>query len=311
MFTRRPLPRRSWLTLALIGALATSATVVKLLHLDDRTELWLSEYRQTQDERAASIWLPGYKATLQGKPLAGLENDETSDLAYNPVTGTLFTVTGKKPLLVEISRDGEVLRRIELKGFSNPEGVAVLENGNVAVIDERRRNLSIFELNPLTRELDLADGKPFDLGFPDGGNKGFEGIAWDPSQQRLLLGKERNPTAMFSLASNGDSLLSDTLLPLPDYALGLRNLSALTVDPRTGHILVLSAQSNLLLELDDRGQPLSFISLLGGLNGLDKRIPRAEGVAMDEAGNIYVVSEPNLFYVFHKSAVAPVVPEEG
>ncbi|MCY1409442.1 putative protein YjiK [compost metagenome] len=241
---------------------------------------------------------------LQGKPLAGLENDETSDLAYNPVTGTLFTVTGKSPTLVELSRDGEVLRKIPLKGFSNPEGVAVLEGGHVAVTDERRRTLSIFELDPQTRELSAGSTPEFDLGFPDSGNKGFEGIAWDPDKGRLILGKERGPVALFSLGSDGTDALDEALRPLPSYGLGVRNLSALSVDPRTGHLLVLSAQSNLLLELDDQGEPVSFISLLGGMNGLDRRIPRAEGVAMDESGDIYVVSEPNLFYVFRKGDVA-------
>lgn len=298
------LSRRPWLSLALAGSLTAVVGAINFLHWDDRALLWLKEYNLSSGERAASIWLPGYRATLQGKALAGLEQDEASDLAYNPVTGTLFTVTGKQPTLVEISREGEVLRRITLNGFANPEGVAVLENGNVAVVDERRRNLSIFELNPLTRELDLADGKPYDLGYPDAGNKGFEGIAWDPTQQRLLLGKERSPTAMFSLASNGEQLLSSVLQPLPDYGLGMRNLSALSVDPQTGHILALSAQSNLLLELDEQGQPLSFISLQGGMNGLDKRIPRAEGVAIDEDGTIYMVSEPNLLYVFNRDGEA-------
>ena len=298
------LSRRPWLSLALAGSLTAVVGAINFLHWDDRALLWLKEYNLSSGERAANIWLPGSRATLQGKALAGLEQDEASDLAYNPVTGTLFTVTGKQPTLVEISREGEVLRRITLNGFANPEGVAVLENGNVAVVDERRRNLSIFELNPLTRELDLADGKPYDLGYPDAGNKGFEGIAWDPTQQRLLLGKERSPTAMFSLASNGEQLLSSVLQPLPDYGLGMRNLSALSVDPQTGHILALSAQSNLLLELDEQGQPLSFISLQGGMNGLDKRIPRAEGVAIDEDGTIYMVSEPNLFYVFNRDGEA-------
>ncbi|WJN59325.1 SdiA-regulated domain-containing protein [Pseudomonas sp. SO81] len=294
------LPRQRRLTLALVVALACTAALTRYLHWDDRALLWLKEQSVPAAERAASIWLPGYKASVEGKPLVGLEEDETSDLTYNPITGTLFTVTGKLPMLVELSRSGDVLRRIALKGFSNPEGVAVLENGNIAVADERRRNLSIFELNPLTRELDLADAKPFDLGFPDAGNKGFEGIAWDPAQQRLLLGKERNPTAMFSLGSDGQHLLDSQLQPLPRYGLGMRNLSALSVDPRTGHILALSAQSHLLLELDERGEPVSFISLIGGQSGLDRRIPRAEGVAMDEDGTIYMVSEPNLFYVFRK-----------
>lgn len=295
---------------SLLGAaLILGGGVLRYLHLDDRAQLWLSERNLSKGEQADSIWLPGYRAVLQGKPLAGLENDEASDLAYNPVTRTLFTVTGKTPMLVEISREGDVLRRIPLNGFANLEGVAVLENGNVAVTDERRRTLSIFTLDPLTRELDVHDADEFDLGFADSGNKGFEGIAWDAAQGRLLLGKEREPTAMFSLASDGSRSLAGELQPLPSYGLGMRNLSALSVDPRTGHVLALSAQSNLLLELDEAGEPVSFISLLGGFNGLESRIPRAEGVAMDEAGDIYMVSEPNLFYVFRRSA--PEVVERG
>ncbi|MCO7552967.1 SdiA-regulated domain-containing protein [Metapseudomonas otitidis] len=295
---------------SLLGAaLILGGGALRYLHLDDRAQLWLSERNLSKGEQADSIWLPGYRAVLQGKPLAGLENDEASDLAYNPVTRTLFTVTGKTPMLVEISREGDVLRRIPLNGFANLEGVAVLENGNVAVTDERRRTLSIFTLDPLTRELDVHDADEFDLGFADSGNKGFEGIAWDAAQGRLLLGKEREPTAMFSLASDGSRSLAGELQPLPSYGLGMRNLSALSVDPRTGHVLALSAQSNLLLELDEAGEPVSFISLLGGFNGLESRIPRAEGVAMDEAGDIYMVSEPNLFYVFRRSA--PQVTERG
>ena len=88
--------------------------------------------------------------------------------------------------------------------------------------------------------------------------------------------------------------------PLPSDQLDLRNLSALGVDPRTGHLLVLSADSHLLLELDEKGEQVSFMTLLGGFNGLKKTIPRAEGVTMDEDGTLYMVSEPNLFYRFEK-----------
>ncbi len=87
---------------------------------------------------------------------------------------------------------------------------------------------------------------------------------------------------LFSWKSDGGPSLSGAMTALPSDDLYMRNVSALSVDPRTGHTLVLSAESHLLLELDEKGEPVSFISLLGGFNGLDSKIPRAEGVAIDD-----------------------------
>jgi len=297
--------RPRWLLLALLIALVVLGVLTVLFHWDDRARLWLQEQDSSAQTRAESIWLPGYEAVIQAKPLkGGIEGQETSDLTYNPVTRTLFTVTGKKPLLAELSLSGDVLRVIPLLGMTNPEGVAVLENGNVAVTDERKNSLTIFHVDPQTRELSTEKLSSFDLGPRGKKNKGIEGIAWDPRQHRLLLGQERDPLALFSLASDGSSTLNGALQTLPSEQLMMRNVSALSIDPRTGHTLVLSAESHLLLELDEKGEPVSFISLLGGLNGLHERIPRAEGVAIDEQGTIYMVSEPDLFYVFKRAPAA-------
>lgn len=105
---------------------------------------------------------------------------------------------------------------------------------------------------------------------------------------------------LYSLPFPGEDGATGSLQPLPSGHLFLRDLSSLTVDGRTGHTLVLSDESRLLLELDERGQPVSFISLLGGFNGLDASIRQPEGVAMDESGDIYMVGEPNLFYRFSR-----------
>lgn len=91
-----------------------------------RALLWLEESRSTAEERAASLWLPDYKAVLQ-IAVPGFENEEFSDLAYSPATGTLFTVSGKQPLLIELSLAGKVLRSIPVIGAADLEGVAVLE----------------------------------------------------------------------------------------------------------------------------------------------------------------------------------------
>ena len=100
--------------LASVGVVAGLAALIHYQHWDDQVRLLLQEQNTSSSSRAASIWLPGYAASIESKPLAGLEEDEASDLAYSPLTGTLFTVTGKLPMLIELSRTGEVLRRSKI-----------------------------------------------------------------------------------------------------------------------------------------------------------------------------------------------------
>lgn len=293
--SRFALPWYVWTLLAAAAAYGLAFA----MHWDDRGMLWVSEYFESPAQRQESIWLPNYRAVIDAKPLPGMEDDEASDLTYNPQTKTLFAVMGKNPFLVELTLQGDVLRQIPLSGWSNPEGVAYMENGLLAITDERKHTLSIVQVDADTRELSF-DGYPhYDLGASENQNKGFEAIVWDPSNHQLILGEER-PPALFTWKSDGSQLLKGDKQIHASDELDLRNLSALAVDPRTGHMLVLSADSHLLLELDESGAQVSFITLLGGFNGLKDTIPRAEGVTVDEAGNIYMVSEPNLFYRFEK-----------
>lgn len=284
-----------WLLLVLAAAYA----VAFAMHWDDRGVLWLQERFESQAEQKESIWLPDYRVVIDAKPLKGMEKDEASDLAYNPQTKTLFSVMGKNPFLAELTLQGDVLRKMPLVGWSNPEGLTMMENGMMAIVDERQHMLSIVRVDADTRELNIADFPKYDLGPSKDQNKAFEAITWDARNQQLLLGEER-PPALFTWKSDGSQTLKGDKQKLVSDELDIRNLSALAIDPRTQHTLVLSADSHLLLELDEKGEQVSFMTLLGGFNGLKNTIPRAEGVTMDEAGTLYMVSEPNLFYRFEK-----------
>lgn len=294
---KRPLMLRwsTWLaTAAVIGY-----GVAYAMHWDDRGLLWIKERFESPAEQRASVWLPDYHADIDAKVLPGMEDDEASDVSYDPQTKTLFAVMGKNPFLVQLTLDGDVLRKMPLNGWSNPEGVAVLEGGRMAIVDERDHTVTIIRVDADTKALNSADFPQCDLGPSKNQNKAFEGVAWEPKRQRLVLGEER-PPKLFTWSSDGSGQLSGQKQSLSSDELDLRNVSALGIDPRTGHMLVLSADSNMLLELDQQGQQVSFMTLQGGFNGLQKRIPRAEGVAMDEQGTLYMVSEPNLFYRFRK-----------
>ena len=295
---------KSWLLF--VAIIAVGVGLLRYFHWDERLWFLWQEHNTSAQQQADSVWLPGYRALIQAKPLEGLEEAETSGLSWSPLSNTLFTVTGKIPKLVELSLDGEVLRVVELRGFSDPEGVEVLSDGRIAIIDERRAQMKTFYL-PLDAEFIDGDAlQPINLGFINAGNKGFEGIAWDARNQRMLLAKERSPFGLFSLpfpeAAEDDSSITQSLQELSSSQIFMRDFSSLTIDQRTGHLLVLSDESRMLLELDELGNPVSFISLGMGFNGLARSIKQAEGVAMDGQGTIYIVSEPNLFYVFKQAA---------
>ncbi|MCK8665405.1 SdiA-regulated domain-containing protein [Pseudomonas azerbaijanoccidens] len=284
----------TWLLLVIAAAYGLAFA----MHWDDRGVLWLQERFESPVERQESVWLPDYQVVIDAKPLVGMEKDEASDLDYDPQSKTLFSVMGKNPFLAELTLQGDVLRKIALVGWSNPEGVTVMGNGHLAIVDERDHVVTIVKVDANTRELNIADFPKYDLGPSKDQNKAFEAVTWDSRNQQLLLGEER-PPALFTWKSDGQKLIGDKQALASDE-LDIRNLSALAIDPRTGHTLVLSADSHLLLELDEKGEQVSFMTLLRGFNGLKKTIPRAEGVTMDEAGNLYFVSEPNLFYRFEK-----------
>jgi len=299
-FTSKPRSRfalRWYSWLLLVGAIVYG--VAWVMHWDDRGVLWVVERFESPAKRQASVWLPDYRAVIDAKRLPGMEKDEASDLSYNPQTKTLFSVMGKNPFLVELTLQGDVLRKMPLNGWNNPEGVTVMENGLMAVVDERQHSLTIVKVDASTTALNKADFPSYDLGPSKDQNKAFEAVTWDKRNQQFVLGEER-PPALFTWKSDGSQTLVGDKQKLANTKLDMRNLSALTIDPRTGHLLALSAESHLLLELDEKGEPVSFMTLLGGFNGLKNTISRAEGVTLDENGNLYMVSEPNLFYRFEK-----------
>ena len=63
-------------------------------------------------------------------------------------------------------------------------------------------------------------------------------------------------------------------------------------------VLAVGDEAKMMLELDAEGELVSFRSLWRGFAGLERSVPQAEGMTFDAQGNLYLVSEPNLFYAF-------------
>ncbi|MFJ2332091.1 SdiA-regulated domain-containing protein [Pseudomonas helleri] len=287
----------------LLVALLAAGFAAQHYRLFDRT--WFNLSLLWQPANPNAINLGEYRAVLQGRVIEGLE-DNVSALTYDPVRKSLFTVTNKNPELVELSLDGRMLRRIKLTGFGDAEAIEFIDENTYVITDEYTQRLIKVKIDESTRELNAADAEQLTLGISPSGNKGFEGLAYDSAGKRLFVAKERDPMLIYEVRGfphdNPQQPYATHVITNPrrDARLFVRDLSSLQFDERSGHLLALSDESKLLLELDISGRPFSTLSLKKGRNGLEKSVPQAEGVAMDDEGTLYLVSEPNLFYVFKK-----------
>ncbi|MBV6660000.1 SdiA-regulated domain-containing protein [Pseudomonas yamanorum] len=295
-------PKPAFFILILI-ALVAVGVVAQQLRLFERAWFNWQSWRNPAGEH--SIGLGNYQVALEAQVIDGL-NDDVSALTFDPVRNSLFTVTNKNAELVELSLDGRILRRIALVGFGDAEAVEYISDNTYVISDERQQRLIKVHVDDDTKFLDAADAEQMTLGVHLGGNKGFEGLAYDSVGKRLFVAKERDPMLIYEVHGfphfKPEKTYSVHVInnPKRDAGLFVRDLSSLQYDERSGHLLALSDESFLVLELDIDGRPLSSLSLLRGRHGLKQRVPQAEGIAMDNDGTLYMVSEPNLFYVFKK-----------
>ncbi|VVP27643.1 SdiA-regulated domain-containing protein [Pseudomonas fluorescens] len=284
-------------------ALIVLVAVVQYLRLFERA--WFNLYTLWQPQSSVTIGLDQYRVDIEARVIDGLD-DNVSALTFDPVRKSLFTVTNKNSELIELSLEGKILRRVALIGFGDPEAVEFISPDTYVITDESEQRLIKIHLEQDTTFVDGADAEQMTLGLHMGGNKGFEGLAYDSVGKRLFVAKERDPMLIYEVKGfphyNPEKSYTVHVVnnPRRDAGMFVRDLSSLQYDERSGHLLALSDESRLILELDVDGRPLSTMSLRKGRQGLQKTVPQAEGIAMDDDGTMYLVSEPNLFYVFKK-----------
>jgi uncharacterized protein YjiK len=296
--TKRLLLGAIFLVLLGLGLLAQQ------YRLFERVWFSLQEWRHAEQWSERSLWLGDYRVVIEARPIEGVS--ELSALTYDPDRNSLFSVSNRPSRIVELSLAGEVLRQVELEGFGDAEAIEYIGPDTYVVADEREQRLVKVILDEQVQRVQAAHFQQLSLGIGLNGNKGFEGLAWDAGRQRLLVAKERDPLRIFEIVGFPHTEVERPLAlqvntdPKRDARLFVRDLSSLDHDRSTGHLLALSDESKLLLELDSAGKPVSSLSLFAGRHGLTRSVPQAEGVATDHAGTLYLISEPNLFYVFRK-----------
>ena len=91
-------------------------------------------------------------------------------------------------------------------------------------------------------------------------------------------------------------------------SLFMSDLSSLTLHESTGHLLLLSDESALVVEYAPDGQPISVLPLWRGFNGLQRKVPQPEGLAVSAVSNVQTESWLSCKRSIEDATCPPTVP---
>ncbi len=180
----------------------------------------------------------------------------------------------------------------------NPEYALIAENGRAAIGSIPASTGPGLDLRPW-QTIQYAPPPPV-------GNKGGEGIAYDPATRRMWACNERSPMVVYEFirpaAGIDASYLNNLSVHQPFDAQtslsgSIRDISSCLFDPRTQRLLILSHESSKVIDVDWDGTIIASLSVTGAR--------QFEGLTLINQQNLLVSSEPNLIREYRYSGPTP------
>ncbi|EDG5663104.1 hypothetical protein B7S29_18170 [Salmonella enterica subsp. enterica serovar Montevideo] len=240
-------------------------------------------------DKPSALALSSYKAVIQQKPVAGVESN-LSGLTYSAEDRMLFAVINNPPELVWLTTEG----RMPLQGIHDPESIAWSGGNQFQIGSEKDGAVYKTQVDIQRGTMQIISMVKLE-GYDKAKNKGLEGTAWDAKNERLYAAKERKPIMIKEVEMSKNGITR--ALPSAITA-SVSDVSGLEYHAPTDSLLVLSDESKMILEVSSEWRVRDRLFLTAEWSGLRDDIPQPEGIAMDNENNLYIVSEPNLFYKF-------------
>lgn len=244
-------------------------------------------------DKPSALALSSYKAVIQQKPVAGVESN-LSGLTYSAEDRMLFAVINNPPELVWLTTEGQLVGRMPLQGIHDPESIACSGGNQFQIGSEKDGAVYKTQVDIQRGTMQIISMVKLE-GYDKAKNKGLEGTAWDAKNERLYAAKERKPIMIKEVEMSKNGITR--ALPSAITA-SVSDVSGLEYHAPTNSLLVLSDESKMILEVSSEWRVRDRLFLTAEWSGLRDDIPQPEGIAMDNENNLYIVSEPNLFYKF-------------
>lgn len=246
-------------------------------------------------DKPSALALSSYKAVIQQKPVAAVKSN-LSGLTYSAEDRMLFAVINNPPELVWLTTEGQLVGRMPLQGIHDPESIAWSGGNQFLIGSEKDGAVYKTQVDIQRGAMQIISTVKLE-GYDKAKNKGLEGTAWDAKNERLYAAKERKPIVIKEVEMSKNGITR--VLPSAITA-SVSDVSGLEYYAPTDSLLVLSDESKMILEVSSEWRVRDRLFLTAEWSGLREDIPQPEGIAMDNENNLYIVSEPNLFYKFSR-----------
>lgn len=246
-------------------------------------------------DKPSALALSSYKAVIQQKPVAAVKSN-LSGLTYSAEDRMLFAVINNPPELVWLTTEGQLVGRMPLQGIHDPESIAWSGGNQFQIGSEKDGAVYKTQVDIQRGAMQIISTVKLE-GYDKAKNKGLEGTAWDAKNERLYAAKERKPIVIKEVEMSKNGITR--VLPSAITA-SVSDVSGLEYYAPTDSLLVLSDESKMILEVSSEWRVRDRLFLTAEWSGLREDIPQPEGIAMDNENNLYIVSEPNLFYKFSR-----------
>jgi len=234
-----------------------------------------------------------------------------SGITWNSLTETYLIVRDSNRRVHELDRDLTHLREIELLGVdhSDIEDISWLgtgDGGTTYALVTEDGVLYIGEIpDDGATEVDFDDFQLVTYAAePENRNKGGEGVAYDPVTETFWVCIEKDPMTVytFSRPAAGVDVSYETDLVVTEAfdaetLLGpyITDISSCLYDDRTGGLLVLSHESEVVLDVALDGTVVDSLTVEIGVGGGSGK---AEGITLNDDEHLVVAGEPNEYRIY-------------
>ena len=253
---------------------------------------------QVDEDEGSRINLANYEI-VYSSPIDKIA-ENLSGITFSPDSSTLFAVVNNPEEIIELSKRGEIIRKIGMNNFHDTEGIAHIVGNEFAIVHETSRTISIINIADEATDLDAKAFRRFNINPSKIHNKGLEGVAWSASSG-LYVANEHSPNEVIhlpeSLFNLRFSIDDGNIMPHYFKDLPIDDISGLHFSEFDQQLFVLSHESRSLLAVNKQGEVGSRFNFDRFPFGFGQSIIQPEGITVDKNNNIYVVGEPNIFMI--------------